>query len=199
MAINAILRAQRMHNITGMMDLYKAKVLSYAEYRTAAIYHVIVFALETIDKVQQNFLFDIGVDETSALLEFNLAPLGLRRDIAMLGLIHRTVLGQGPAHFQKFFFAENCEHRRSKRRPRHHRQLHEYRKDNYLDAVGRSAQGLTSVYNLLPHEITEANDVKTFQRLLQDLARDCASRGRADWQHMLSTRHRLHDHPLQKY
>ena len=197
--VRAILRVQRMHSITGMMNLYKAKVLSYAEYRTAAIYHASVSALETIDKVQRSFLVDIGVDETSALLEFNLAPLGLRRDIAMLGLIHRTVLGQGPAHFQKFFFAENCEHRRSKRRPRHHRQLHEYRKDNYLDAVGRSALGLTSVYNLLPHEITEANDVKTFQRLLQDLACDGASRGTADWQHMLSTRHRLHDHPLQKY
>ena len=58
-----------------MMNLCEAKVLSYAEYRTAAIYHASVSALETIDKVQRSFLADIGVDETSALLDFNLAPL----------------------------------------------------------------------------------------------------------------------------
>ena len=98
--VRAILRVQRMHSITGMMNLYKAKVLSYAESRTAAIYHDSVSALETIDKVQRSFLVDIGVDEISALLEFNLATLGLRRDIAMFGLIHRTVLGQGLRTFR---------------------------------------------------------------------------------------------------
>ena len=77
-----------------MINLSEAKVLSYAECTTAAVYHANVSALETVDRVQRRFLVDIGVDETSALLEFNLAPLGLRRDIAMLGLIHRTVLGQ---------------------------------------------------------------------------------------------------------
>ena len=37
--VRSILRAQRYNTVTGMMNLYKAKVLSYAEYRTAAIYH----------------------------------------------------------------------------------------------------------------------------------------------------------------
>eukprot|EP00969_Alexandrium_andersonii_P029728 1298020-Alexandrium_andersonii.AAC.1 len=31
-----------------------------------------------------------------ALFRFRLAPLATRRDIALLGLVHRTVLGQGP-------------------------------------------------------------------------------------------------------
>ena len=196
--VRSILRAQRYNTVTGMMNLYKAKVLSYAEYRTAAIYHSSVSSLEAVDQVQRSFLKDIGVDELSAFMSFNLAPLSLRRDIAMLGLIHRTVLGLGPQHFQRFFFAESCSDRRTKRCKRHHRQLHEYRQGQYLDMVGRSALGLTSVYNLLPREIVEVNEVKIFQRLLQDLARDCASRNVPDWQHMLSTRHRLHVHPLKR-
>ena len=36
--IKSILRAQRYHTVADMINLYKAKVLSYAEYRTAAIY-----------------------------------------------------------------------------------------------------------------------------------------------------------------
>lgn len=193
----SILRAQRYNTVTEMMNLYKAKVLSYTEYRTAAIYiyiyiyHSNVSSLEAVDQVQRSFLKDIGVSELSAFMFFNLAPLRLRRDTAMLGLIHRTVLGISPQHFQRFFFAESCSDRRTKRCKRHHRQLYEYRQGQYLDMVGRSALGLTSVYNLLPREIVEVNDVKMFQRLLQDLARDCASRNVPDWQHMLSTRHRF--------
>ena len=34
-----ILQAKRYHSTVGMMQFYKSKVLSYAEYRTAAIYH----------------------------------------------------------------------------------------------------------------------------------------------------------------
>ena len=155
-------------------------------------------SLEAVDQVQRSFLKHIGVYELFAFMSFNLAPLNLRRDIAMLGLIRRTVLGLGLQHFQRLFFAETCSDRRTKRCKRHHRQLHEYRQGQYLDMVGRSALGLTSVYTLLPREIVEANDVKICQRLLQDLARDCASRNVPDWQHMLSTRHRLHVHPLKR-
>ena len=71
-----------------MIHLYKAKVLSYAEYRTAAIYHASESLLQKVDHVQESFFEDIGIDAINALLYFNLAPLSLRRDIAMLGLIH---------------------------------------------------------------------------------------------------------------
>jgi hypothetical protein len=49
---------------------------------------------------------DIGVDEISALITFHLAPLATRRDIAMLGLIHKTILGKGPTQFSAF---SQCE------------------------------------------------------------------------------------------
>ena len=35
--------------------------------------------------------------------EGKLAPLNARRDMAILGLIQRTVLGRGPKHFRQYF------------------------------------------------------------------------------------------------
>ena len=53
-----------------------------------------------------------------------------RRDIAMLGVVHRAVLGKGPAHF-KTFFHETAETRRTyltrKAARRHSRQLHDWK------------------------------------------------------------------------
>ena len=48
------------------------------------------------------FLRDVSVDDVTALINFHLAPLSTRRDIAMLGLIHRTVLSKGPKQFTSF-------------------------------------------------------------------------------------------------
>ena len=194
--VRSILRAQRCQSVRGMINLYKSKVLSYAECRTAGVYHACASTLEGIDRVQSSFLRDIGVGELSAFMEFNLVPLSLRRDIAMLGLIHRAVLGQGPSHVREFFYLERQANRRSQRFRRHHLQLHEYRGGSHLDIVGRSALGLASVYNLLPRDIVEAMSVKHFQGLLQELARDLASRGIPDWQSLYSTQHDLHAHPL---
>ena len=56
--------------------------------------------------VQRRFLAEVGVNETTALLEFSLAPLAMRRDIAMLGVLHRAALGQCPPHLR-----EMCQRR----------------------------------------------------------------------------------------
>ena len=60
--------------------------------------------LDLLDRVQKRFLREVGLTEEEALCDYHLAPLKCRRDIAVLGLIHRTVLGLGPAHFRNWFF-----------------------------------------------------------------------------------------------
>ena len=65
------------------------------------------------DRIQENFLEEIGIDDVNALCDFNLAPLALRRDITMLSLIHRTVIGQSPSHFHRWFYIERNGNRRS--------------------------------------------------------------------------------------
>ena len=43
--------------------------------------------LRPLDAIQETSLQEIGLTDAEALLDFNLAPLPMRRDIAMLGLL----------------------------------------------------------------------------------------------------------------
>ena len=85
------------------MNLYKARVLGYLEYRTPAVYHATDTVLAPLNRLQDAFLRRLGVEPMEALMEFRLAPLATRRDIAMLGLVHRAALKQGPPQFWSFF------------------------------------------------------------------------------------------------
>ena len=49
--IKAIMRARRFHYTTAMVHMYTAKVLSYAEYKTAAIYHACDTAISPLNKL----------------------------------------------------------------------------------------------------------------------------------------------------
>ena len=83
--------------------LYKAHLLSYIEYRTPAIYHALRKELQKVDAIQDRFLREAGVSTVEALMHFNLAPLSMRRDIAMLGMLHRAKLGIGPPQLCTLF------------------------------------------------------------------------------------------------
>ena len=87
------------------VNSYKSQLLSYLEYRTAAIYHACDTVVAPLDKFPFKFLHELGTTDDDALFHFNLAPLSCRRDIAMLGLIHRCVLEKGPEHFGTCFAA----------------------------------------------------------------------------------------------
>ena len=101
--LKMLVRTRRFYNDAELVSLYKAHLLSYLECRTAGIYHAKRVVLERLDRVQSRFLKDLNMDVIDALMHFYPAPLESRRDIAMLGLIHRTVLGGGPKHFQEHF------------------------------------------------------------------------------------------------
>ena len=112
--LKAILRTGRFNTGADLVNMYKAQVLSILEYRTAAIYHACSSSLAELQSVQDKLLSAAGFAcPIAALLGVKLAPLRVRRDIAMLGLIHQTVLGQGPQQFREFFQPD--EHARRER------------------------------------------------------------------------------------
>ena len=85
-----------------------------------------------------------------------------RRDIAMLGLIHRSILGYGPRDTLRACFSplrrwSHSKHLRSHRGPRH------------LQMLPRSALGHADVYNLLPARVVEQKSVASMQHELQML------------------------------
>ena len=94
--IRSLLRIHRFYSVNDLILLYKAHVLSYIEYRTPGLHFASTSVLHEIDDVQSRFLRQINVSDEAAFDSFNLAPLSVRRDIAMLGVIHRAARGEVP-------------------------------------------------------------------------------------------------------
>ena len=184
--LRTLLRTKRFYSDADLIVLYKAHLLSYLGYRTPAIYHATRAVLRRLDAVQCNFLRDLGVDEVSALVDFKLAPLNTRRDIAMLGMIHRTVLGKGPQQFTHFF----------NRDPNNGPKLMDPRRSSRSPLIKRSALGLVAVYNLLPHKVVSTHSVSVFQKALQEVVTSFATAGHPQWSEALSPRLPLASHPL---
>jgi hypothetical protein len=185
--MRTILRTRRFYCSAELVQLYKTNLLPYLEYRTPAVYHARRQILAKLDRVQTRFLRDAGVSELEALMEFALAPLQTRRDIALLGVIHRTMLGNGPTHFKEFFLLSSATGQRHcfhlKERP-------------VTRLLSRTAIGLIAVYNLLPSWVVETFSVKQFQANLQCLVKSRAAEGCHDWPATLSPRHAPNSHPL---
>ena len=141
---------------------------------------------DRLDAVQTRFLKDIGVDSVTSLISFHLAPLSVRRDIAMLGLIHRTALGTGPPQFSKFFSRESQQSTA----------LLDPRKTCNAPLIRRSALGLVSIYNMLPPKTIAQKSVSAFQKSLQSIVIKYAESGCPVWLNLLSPRLPLSSHPL---
>ena len=154
---------------------YKQQVMSYIEYRSAATYHATSTVLNRIDKLHDNFLGELGVTREAALMDFNLAPLAMRRDIALLGLLHRSAIGEGPEQFRKFF----------KRREGSFRLVDPLAASPFMR---RSIWGLVSIYNLLDNAVT-CSTVSDFQRMLQMRVKRIVAKGLVtDWSTLDSPR-----------
>ena len=201
-----LLQSQRHFTGLQLVDLYKAHVLSYIEYRTPAIYHACTSLLAPLDHIQDQILEAAGMTPLQALFVSNLAPLATRRDIAMLGVIHRAVLGKGPHQLHQFF-----QHAVHLVRPGKHRlQVQEYSSGDSSDYmfpgsapaeyISRSALGLTSVYNVLPASIVESSPtVSCFQSKCQALLRERAMGSCPHWDRLFSPRWAMYLHPLRAH
>ena len=102
--LKTLLTLRRFFDTRALVRFYKCHVWPVLEFPTAAVLHAATSVLELLDRVQKRFLREISLSEEEALLHYNLAPLKCRRDMAALGLLHRTTLGKGPPHFQKWFY-----------------------------------------------------------------------------------------------
>jgi hypothetical protein len=184
--LKMLLRTKRYYTDGDLVILFKAHLLGYLEYRTPAVYHATRDILTKLDRVLTKFLEDLGLSEVEALMNFNMAPLAARRDIAMLGLIHRTVLGKGPRHFKDHFKVASSGILLDPRES--------------ITGGGalmkRSALGLVAIYNLLPTASKSKRTVREFQTSLQQLLKDRANEGRDDWAKTLCPRMPLQRHPL---
>ena len=165
-----------------LVQYYKSEVLGYIEGFTAGIYHAAPAVLQMLDDVQTSFLDSLSMSDTEALRKFNLAPLGARRDMAMLGLLHRVVLKVAPEALMKMFPLKRSSIHSFcvQGRPSHSRQLADPIEPGHCIIFRRSIFGLVAVYNRLPPLVAEADSMKSFQTRLQKLLSGKA--GSSGWQ-----------------
>ena len=157
----------------------------------AGFFHAAPSTLHCIESIQQRFLHESGLTERSALLHYRLAPLCSRRDIATLGLIHRTVLGIGPPAYSGFFRLSQNRIRRITRLQvaRHSRQLVDPIIQSSSCLARRSALGMVRCYNALPEFVVRLRTVKDFQRALHHCLCRAALNHVEDWQNLF---HKFH-------
>ena len=168
--LRTLQRTQRYYCDADLVVLYKAHLLSFIEYRTPAIYHAARVDLQKVDQIQERFLRSIGMTAEDALMKFNLAPLRMRRDIAMLGMLHRSALGHGPPQLRELF----------RRAPGGYQLLDPYSRCQRTPLIKRSGWGLIRVYNRLGSGAQSIKTVKELQHYLQERVKRLLGRGFVD-------------------
>ena len=91
--VRAILRSKRYYEVKELIAQFKTHIWGVMECHSGGLFHVSDTALQKLDQVHYHFLRELGVDARQAFTEFNFAPPILRRNIGILGLLHKRVLG----------------------------------------------------------------------------------------------------------
>ena len=101
--LQAILAAVKELGQKAAIPLYKSQARSVLECFTPAIYHAEKGFLNRLDDVQNKLFTFLKITPEEAILKYNMAPLPMRRDMAMLGLLFRIARKEAPTPFQKLF------------------------------------------------------------------------------------------------
>ncbi len=190
--LQSILRARRYYSIPELMRLYKANVLSFIESGVAGYFHAAPSTLECIDRVQRRFLRRIGLTDEQALLDFRLAPLKVRREIGILGFLHRVILGQISGQISELFpraiprSSSGWISGRIQGARRHDKQLLDRITAESSDQMKRSIFGMVQCYNALPQHVVDSPSGKCFQRQLQQALVTRVREGYDGWRSVFS-------------
>jgi len=174
--IKAMLRTRGMYDQASMLMQYKTHIWSIIEHHSASIRHACASSLARLDSLQRGFLNEMDMTEDAAFIFHNFAPPTLRRDIGMLGFLHKRVLGHCHPALTKFLpmalgagwhdkplqsFDHLCPYRR--------------------ELFHRSLFGMIHVYNRLPQYIVDLPTVQSFQKELTSIAKRRCENGHDDW------------------
>ena len=184
----ALLRTRVHYGLHDMFLQYKTHILGILESITGGIYHATTTVLAPLDRLQTTFVHALNLTVEDAFLHHNLAPLCLRRDIAMLGFLHKVnlpdvhddMLALFPPKAQTSYAA-------------HNKQLWSLMQLSsectfYPEMAQRSIFYLVHVYNALPQHVIDCKDITSFQHGLTELARTKLQHAQHDWHTFLSPR-----------
>ena len=151
------------------------------------MHHATPFLLSALDRVQEGFLEALDLDEEDAFTDHNLAPLRLRRDIAMLGFLRRFAHRRVPECLAALFrFGQAAALPRRRQPPCHGFQIFDPIDGTQSRALERSVYGLIYTFNSLPAAVVEDPDTSGFQRKLQHAAKKCLSNAKVSWKLLMT-------------
>ena len=118
-----------------------------------------------------------------------LAPLGLRREIGILGFLHRVNLGLAQPQICELFqvVGSRVRPRFNLRTDFHNKQLFDRVDASSTQQFRRSIFGIVGCYNALPQRIVDYQTVKQFQSALQAAVVRQISANNAGWREIYST------------
>ena len=181
--IQALLKTQSMYSVSDMLMQYKTHIWSILEYQNGTIMHAAPCLLAKLDDMQKSFVHKLLLTEPMAFVDFNFAPAGMRRDIGILGFLHKRVLGQCHVAIQQLlpFIAPQAA-------------WHDKQLESHIEACTarpqlfcRSLFGMVAVYNRLPQDVVESTTVKQFQQKLTQIAKTKCDNGCLSWQRIWHT------------
>ena len=114
-----------------------------------------------------------------AIINFNLAPLSVRRDIAMLSVLHRIVLGIAPPSIMKlipFRTTSLFRHGFKTNKSLHDKQLQDCTGHSSPVMLKRSLFGLVYVYNRLDQDVINNKSVKFPQSRLYCIVKEACTK-----------------------
>ena len=189
----AILRTRAYYSTPEIVNQYKTHIWGLVEVHCGGYFHAAPSLLDKIDQVQSIFLHKLGVSEKDAFLDHNFAPSSLRRNIAILGLLQKRVLGLCHRSFDSLlpWYSQRFE---TARGFGHNKQLygHWVEADQHSALFSRSIFLMVDIYNNLPQYVVDASTVSSFQSFLTEMARKRCQLGNASWAKSFSRLNGLH-------
>ena len=156
--LQSVLRPQRFFTDKQIVNLYKSQVLSCIEASVPGYYNVASTTLHTFDRIQDRLCRALGLSPEVVLERYRLAPPKSRRDMALLGLLHRVVLNDASRQLAELFaFASSRPPEFLRTRlpvRRHNKQL--IQPPFGTETLRRSLFGLVRIYNLLPQSVVSS-------------------------------------------
>jgi len=170
--VTAILRTRAYYSVPQLLTQFKTHIWGWMEANMGGIFHAATYLLAKIDHVQFRFLRALGLTAEQTFLEFNFAPPKLRRNIGILGLLHKRVLGLCHPSFERLLPWYNSRFTEA-RRLGHTKQLygHWIEVTHCQGLFTRSIFGMVDIYNNLPQQAADASSVTAFQQYLIHIAR----------------------------
>jgi len=178
----AILRTRGYYNTADLINQYKTHIWGLVEVHCGGYFHAATGLLDKIGRVQHSFLWKLQVSEQSAFLDFNFAPTKLRRNIGILGLLHKRVLGKCHRSFEKIlpWYSQRFDEPRAFG---HSKQLYDHSLEvtHQRALFQRSIFPMIDIYNNLPQQVVDAQSVAAFQGILTGMAKDRCQRNDPLW------------------